>query len=62
MKKILTIGLSFVIMSNLYASGDHQGDHMHEGKMTNHSNSNGMTNEQMRKMSLNEKVANHEHN
>ena len=49
MKKMLTItlGLSFVIISNLYASGNHQGDHMHEGIMMNHSNPNGMTNEQM---------------
>ncbi|KAB7884288.1 FixH family protein [Poseidonibacter ostreae] len=32
----VVIGLSLVASSSLYASGDHTGDHMHEGKMTNH--------------------------
>lgn len=35
------LGLSLVASSILYASGDHMGNHMHEGKMTNHMNPNG---------------------
>jgi len=50
-KKISTvvIGLSLLASSALYASGDHMGDHMHEGKKQNHANPNGMTNKQMNK-------------
>ena len=45
----IVIGLSLVASSSLYASGDHTGDHMHEGKMTNHMNPNGETNTKMKK-------------
>lgn len=65
MKKISTIvlGLSLMASSALYASGsgnhghedktktnNHKGDHMHEGKMQNHMNENGMTDAQMNNM------------
>ena len=55
MKKITTIvlGLSLFVSSALMAHGNlptHTGNHMHEGKMTNHSNPNGMTDIQMKKM------------
>lgn len=48
MLKII-MGSSLVVSSVLYASGDHMGDHMHEGKMTNHMNPNGATNTNMKK-------------
>jgi len=50
MKKISTIviGLSLIVSSALYAdNNDHTGDHMHQGKMANHANANGMTNSSM---------------
>lgn len=61
--KIL-LGLSLLAGSALYASGshsdehktkvessnDHMGNHMHEGKMTNHMNMDGMSDEEMKKM------------
>jgi len=55
MKRITTIvfGLSLFTSSALMAHGDipsHTGNHMHEGKMTNHMNPNGMTDTQMKKM------------
>ena len=55
MKKITTfvLGLSLFASSALMAHGDmptHTGNHMHEGKMSNHSNPNGMTDAQMKKM------------
>jgi len=52
MKKVSTvvIGLSLLTMSALYASGDHTGDHMHEGEMQNHMNKDGMTTNQMKSM------------
>ena len=39
MKKTLIIGL--LLSSVLYASGDHMGNHLHEGKMTNHMTTDG---------------------
>ena len=55
MKKITTLvsGLSLFVSTALMAHGNiptHTGNHMHEGKMTNHSNPNGMTDVQMKKM------------
>lgn len=55
MKKITTLvlGLSLFASSALIAHSDiptHTGNHMHEGKMANHSNPNGMTDTQMKKM------------
>ena len=62
---ILILGLSLITSVSLYAGGshghehkedtktsvnNHMGDHMHEGKMMNHSNPNGMTDKQMDKM------------
>ena len=65
MKKMSTIivGLSLFASSALFASGsgshghndeakttnNHMGDHMHEGKMQNHMNENGMTDAKMKK-------------
>ncbi len=37
-KVLLGLGLSLFVSSGLYASEDYMGDHMHEGKMTNHMN------------------------
>jgi len=55
MKKITTLvlGLSLFASSALMAHSNiptHTGNHMHEGKMSNHSNPNGMTDAQMKKM------------
>jgi len=52
MKRISTaiVGFSLIASTVLYASGDHTGDHMHEGEMKNHANQNGMTNVQMKSM------------
>lgn len=36
--------------STVAETTDHMGNHMHEGKMTNHMNMDGMTNEEMKKM------------
>ena len=64
MKKLSTIllGLSLLAGASLYAAGahdhehkattettDHMGNHMHEGKMTNHMNMDGMTDAEMKK-------------
>ena len=65
LSKIL-LGLSLLAGGSLYAAGahdhehkaemattetsDHMGNHMHEGKMTNHMNMDGMTDEEMKKM------------
>lgn len=49
--KNIVMGLSLIAGSALLANGDHMGDHMHNGVMTNHSNPNGMTNAQMAEMS-----------
>lgn len=46
-KVLLGLGLSLFVSSGLYASEDHMGDHMHEGKMTKHMNMDGMTTKQM---------------
>jgi len=60
MKKItmLVLGISLFASSALMAHSDmptHTGNHMHEGKMANHSNPNGMTDEQMKKMNESKK-------
>ena len=63
MKKLSTIllGLGLLAGSALYAGGshsdehstkvessnDHMGNHMHEGKMTNHMNKDGMSDAEM---------------
>ena len=60
MKKLSTVllGLGLLVSSALYAAeanksttqqATHMGDHMHEGKMMNHMNMNGMTDEEMKK-------------
>ena len=60
MKKLSTVllGLGLLVSSALYAAeankstaqqSSHMGDHMHEGKMMNHMNMNGMTDEEMKK-------------
>ena len=36
--------------STVAETTDHMGNHMHEGKMTNHMNMDGMTDEEMKKM------------
>ena len=59
MKKLSTVllGLGLFVSSALYAAeanksttqqATHMGDHMHEGKMMNHMNMNGMTDEEIR--------------
>jgi hypothetical protein len=69
MKKLTTIilGLSLIASAALYAGGthhknnkvessnNHMGDHMHEGKMTNHMNPNAKTNKE------NNHMGNHMH-
>jgi hypothetical protein len=51
MKKItLTLIGASLLAGALYASGDHMGDHLHEGKIMNHTNSNGMPDQQIEKM------------
>ena len=61
MKKLSTVllGLGLFVSSALYAAeanksttqqATQMGDHMHEGKMMNHMNMNGMTDEEMKKM------------
>ena len=61
MKKLSTVllGLGLLVSSALYAAeankstaqqATHMGDHMHNGKMMNHMNMNGMTDEEMKKM------------
>lgn len=61
MKKLSTVllGLGLFVSSALYAAeanksttqqATHMGDHMHEGKMMNHMNMNGMSDEEMKKM------------
>lgn len=54
MKKISTIviGLSLLTSTALFASGDHMGDHMHNGKMANHMNPGGKTDKEMNKMGM----------
>ena len=60
MKKLSTVllGLGLFVSSALYAAeanksttqqATHMGDHMHEGKMMNHMNMNGMNDEEMKK-------------
>lgn len=60
MKKLSTVllGLGLLVSSALYAAeankstaqqSSHMGDHMHNGKMMNHMNMNGMTDEEMKK-------------
>ena len=62
MKTISLFLISLVVSANLYANesskskneyennNDHMGNHIHDGKMTNHMNMNGMTDEEMKKM------------
>ena len=56
---IILLGVSLFTSAALFATGshgeevkassnNHMGDHMHEGKMMNHSNTNGMTNNEMK--------------
>jgi hypothetical protein len=48
MKKIVATLLGTSLLAGaLFANGEHMGDHMHNGVMTNHMNPNGMTNQQM---------------
>jgi hypothetical protein len=57
MKKIVTTLLGTSLLAGaLFASGDHMGDHMHEGKMMNHMNQNGEVSSKM-KMIDHEKMA-----
>ena len=63
MKTISLFLISLVVSANLYANesskskneyennNDHMGNHIHDGKMTNHMNMNGMTDEEMKNMS-----------
>lgn len=65
MKKISLLLISLVVSANLYANesskskneyennNDHMGNHIHDGKMTNHMNMNGMTDEEMKNMHKN---------
>ena len=64
MKKLSTVllGLGLFVSSALYAAeanksttqqATHMGDHMHDGKMMNHMNKNGMTDEEMKNMHKN---------
>ncbi|MGJ0344416.1 hypothetical protein NG788_07270 [Aliarcobacter cryaerophilus] len=63
MKKISILLISLFVSVNLYANetnkpnhkqgsqnNSHMGVHMHDGKMTNHMNMNGMTDEEMKNM------------
>jgi len=73
MKKMTTVILSasFLVSSALFAHGGstqsnsnntHMGDHMHNGKMSNHANSDGMTDAQMKKMANETHMGDHMHN
>mgnify|MGYP003456573960 CR=1 FL=1 len=62
MKKISRFLISLFISINLYANesnksqnqhNNHIGNHMHDGKMMNHMNMNGMTDEEMKNMHKN---------
>ena len=65
MKKISLLLISLVVSANLYANetkksknqhdnhNNHMGNHMHDGKMTNHMNMNGMSDEEMNNMHKN---------
>lgn len=65
MKTISLFLISLVVSANLYANesskskneyennNDHMGNHIHDGKMTNHMNMNGMTDEEMKNMHKN---------
>jgi len=48
MKKSITV-LSgvYLSLSSVYAGSNHVGYHMHEGKMTNHSNPNSVSNKEL---------------
>lgn len=62
MKKSITVLLGVCLsVSSVYAGSNHVGDHMHEGKMTNHSNPNSMTNRQISNMdNMNNNANNHQ--
>lgn len=67
MKQLIKIFLGFSLITStaLFAnSQNHMGDHMHNGVMTNHSNPNGMTNEQMKELQeqQNNHMGDHMHN
>ena len=62
MKKISLFLMSLVVSANLYANesnksqnqhNNHIGNHTHDGKMMNHMNKNGMTDEEMKNMHKN---------
>ena len=65
MKTISLFLISLVVSANLYANesskskneyennNDHMGNHIHDGKMINHMNMNGMTDEEMKNMHKN---------
>ncbi len=65
MKTISLFLISLVVSANLYANesskskneyennSDHMGNHIHDGKMTNHMNMNRMTDEEMKNMHKN---------
>ncbi|WP_434266914.1 hypothetical protein [Aliarcobacter cryaerophilus] len=65
MKTISLFLISLVVSANLYANeankfqnqhnnhNNHIGNHIHDGKMTNHMNMNGMTDEEMKNMHKN---------
>jgi hypothetical protein len=44
------LGLSLLTSTAIFASGEHTGNHMHEGKMQNHMNEAGMNDHEMKKM------------
>lgn len=75
----ILLGLSLLTSGVLYAHGNtivneqtnemsqannHMGNHMHNGKMTNHTNANGMTDKEMKEMSQadNNHMGDHMHN
>ena len=65
MKTISLFLISLVVSANLYANeanksqnqhnnhNNHMGNHIHDEKMTNHMNINGMTDEEMKNMDKN---------
>ena len=69
---IILLGVSLFTSAALFATGshgeevkassnNHMGDHMHEGKMMNHSNANGMTNKEMKTPKENDHMGDHMH-
>ena len=73
MKKVAVVTLTISLMagSTLFAHGtantnssnsNHMGNHMHNGKMTNHANKNGIPDTQVKKMGSNTHTGDHMHN